>query len=567
MLLSLSIENIALIDKLEIDFRKGLNVLSGETGAGKSIIIDSISFVLGQRADKSLIRYGEKQARVTACFCVKNNKNIEELLEEAGIEFDEEIILDRIMSADKNVCRINGLRVPLNILKTVAASLADIYGQHESVSILDETKHLFYIDSFGDETINSIKSKQKELYAEYKKVLSRINELGKLSDLSGTLDMLSYQINELSGADIHAGEEEELILKSRRYNNEEVILTALSYCKSALSDSDNDCESTIKSCVNQLARISEYDSRIDELCDRLNNVKIELNDISSTLTDIQDCNQFDAQDATYTEERLALVRRLTKKYGVSDDEIEEKLNDLKEKYDFYSGSEELYAQLEIDKEKLERELIKNTNLLTKERKIYAEKLSQAIVNELKLLGMKATQFYVDFTSTLNLEKLESCLSENGGDDVCFMFSANAGQPAKHLSKVISGGELSRFMLAVKKIFADVDNIDTMIFDEIDTGISGKTAQVVAEKLVEISRDRQVLAITHLPQLASMSDYHYLIVKDGNENSSHTSLIKLEREEKLEEVARLIGGKDYSNHSILLAKEMTEYAENFKKSLK
>lgn len=206
-------------------------------------------------------------------------------------------------------------------------------------------------------------------------------------------------------------------------------------------------------------------------------------------------------------------------------------------------------------------------MLTKERKIYAEKLSQAIVNELKLLGMKATQFYVDFTSTLNMEKLESRLSENGGDDVCFMFSANAGQPAKHLSKVISGGELSRFMLAVKKIFADVDNIDTMIFDEIDTGISGKTAQVVAEKLVEISRDRQVLAITHLPQLASMSDHHYLIVKDGNENSSHTSLIKLENEGKLEEVARLIGGKDYSSHSILLAKEMTEYAENFKKSLK
>lgn len=565
MLQSLSIENIALINKLEIDFKQGLNVLSGETGAGKSIIIDSISFVLGQRADKSLIRYGEEQARVTACFYIANNQNIAEMLEEAGIDFDGEIILDRVMTADKNVCRINGVRVPLNVLKSIASSLADIYGQHESVSILDESKHLFYIDSFGDKSINDIKIKQKELYAEYKKILNRLDEIGKLSDLSGTLDMLSYQINELSSANIQAGEEEELILKSRRYNNEEVILTSLAFCKGALSDSDNDCESMIKACVNQLSRISEYDDRIDELCERLNNVKIELNDISATLTDIQEYNQFDSADAAYTEERLALVRRITKKYGITDDEAEEKLNDLKEKFDFYSGSEELYAQLEIDKEKLEKQLIINTNLLTQERKAYAEKLSVAIVNELKLLGMKSTQFYVEFNSTINLEKLENTLSDNGCDDVCFMFSANAGQPPRKLSKVISGGELSRFMLAVKKIFADVDNIDTMIFDEIDTGISGKTAQVVAEKLVEISRNRQVLAITHLPQLASMSDNHYLIVKDGKEKSQ-TSLQKLDNDEKLEEIARLIGGKDYSNHSILLAKEMTDYAENFKNSL-
>lgn len=565
MLQSLSIENIALINKLEIDFKQGLNVLSGETGAGKSIIIDSISFVLGQRADKSLIRYGEEQARVTACFYIANNQNIAEMLEEAGIDFDGEIILDRVMTADKNVCRINGVRVPLNVLKSIASSLADIYGQHESVSILDESKHLFYIDSFGDKSINDIKIKQKELYAEYKKILNRLDEIGKLSDLSGTLDMLSYQINELSSANIQAGEEEELILKSRRYNNEEVILTSLAFCKGALSDSDNDCESMIKACVNQLSRISEYDDRIDELCERLNNVKIELNDISATLTDIQEYNQFDSADAAYTEERLALVRRITKKYGITDDEAEEKLNDLKEKFDFYSGSEELYAQLEIDKEKLEKQLIINTNLLTQERKAYAEKLSAAIVNELKLLGMKSTQFYVEFNSTINLEKLENTLSDNGCDDVCFMFSANAGQPPRKLSKVISGGELSRFMLAVKKIFADVDNIDTMIFDEIDTGISGKTAQVVAEKLVEISRNRQVLAITHLPQLASMSDNHYLIVKDGKEKSQ-TSLQKLDNDEKLEEIARLIGGKDYSNHSILLAKEMTDYAENFKNSL-
>ena len=566
MLANLNIKNIALIDSLEIDFSNGLNVLSGETGAGKSIIIDSLSFVMGKRADKSLIRYGEESASVTAVFENLTPHTLQ-IIKDFDIDNeDNQIIIKRTMTLDgKNTCSINGQRVTLAVLKDIAATLADIYGQHENVSVLNSSNHLNIIDKYGEKVLGQALEIQRNLYNDYKDVCAKLAKYGSLKDVNKNIDLLQYQINEIESADIQEGEEDELIALRHKLNNSQTIVSTLNECYSVVDGDENEnIISLINHCISQLGKISSFDSQIEELRERLDSTKIELKDIASSLSDIAEGSEFNMREYEECEQRIALIRSIKRKYGSTVEEINAFLNDIKEQYEFLSEGEEKVQEYENEKENLIKKLYKNTLELSQLRKDIANELSDNVLKELKELGMPSCRFSADFAPIADISAFSP--SSNGSDEVVFMFSANAGQPEKELSKVISGGELSRFMLAMKKIIANLDGISTMVFDEIDTGISGKIAQIVAQKMVDISRDKQVLAITHMPQLASMADNHYLIEKFTKDEKTHTRLVLLDQNSREEEVARLIGGKDYSTFALPHAKEMIDYANNYKKSL-
>ena len=566
MLANLNIKNIALIDSLEIDFSNGLNVLSGETGAGKSIIIDSLSFVMGKRADKSLIRYGEESASVTAVFENLTPHTLQ-IIKDFDIDSeDNQIIIKRTMTLDgKNTCSINGQRVTLAVLKDIAATLADIYGQHENVSVLNSSNHLNIIDKYGEKVLGQALETQRNLYNDYKDVCAKLAKYGSLKDVNKNIDLLQYQINEIESADIQEGEEDELIALRHKLNNSQTIVSTLNECYSVVDGDENEnIISLINHCISQLGKISSFDSQIEELRERLDSTKIELKDIASSLSDIAEGSEFNMREYEECEQRIALIRSIKRKYGSTVEEINAFLNDIKEQYEFLSEGEEKVQEYENEKENLIKKLYKNTLELSQLRKDIAKELSDNVLKELKELGMPSCRFSADFAPIGDISAFSP--SSNGSDEVVFMFSANAGQPEKELSKVISGGELSRFMLAMKKIIANLDGISTMVFDEIDTGISGKIAQIVAQKMVDISRDKQVLAITHMPQLASMADNHYLIEKFTKDETTHTRLVLLNQNLREDEVARLIGGKDYSTFALPHAKEMIDYANNYKKSL-
>lgn len=563
MLSNISIKNIALIDSIDVSFSDGLNVLTGETGAGKSIIIDSLSFVLGKRADKSLIRYGEDTASVTAVFDNIGENTINLLRKYDIEESSNELIIKRTMTLDgKNTCSVNGQRVTLTTLKEVANSLADIYGQHENVTVLNSSNHLNIIDKYGEKRLSLVLNTQETLFKEYKDICSKLSKYGSLKDVNKNIDILEYQINEIENADIKENEEDELINLRHKLNNSQTIISSLNESYNILNgDNEQNILSLLNYSISQLSKVSNYDEKINDIVERLDSSKTELKDIASTIEDIAESSEFNMQEYEQCEQRLALIRSIKRKYGNSVSEINEFLNEIKEQYEFLSEGEEKVKQYEEDKSLLLSKLYDNSKKLSATRQKIAKELSDNILKELKELGMSSCQLYAKFNDIPSLE--EFIPSQSGYDEVEFMFSANAGQPAKELSKVISGGELSRFMLAMKKIIANLDGISTMVFDEIDTGISGKIAQIVAQKMADISRDKQVLAITHMPQLASMADYHYLIEKSTEKGKTHTNLLFLNKSAREEEIARLIGGKDYSSFALPHAKEMIEYAENYK----
>lgn len=566
MLSELSIKNIALIDSLEVHFSQGLNILSGETGAGKSIIIDSLSFVLGKRADKSLIRYGENTATVTAIFD-EIPANTGAMLAQYDIECDDFLILKRSMSLDgKNICSVNNQRVTLGVLKDIASTLADIYGQHENISALNSSFHLDIIDKYGEKIIAPLKIEHAKLYDDYLQVNDKLKKYGSLTEVNKNIDLLEYQINEISQADLKDGEEEELFALRHKLNNSQTIISTLNECNNLLNGDENEnVLSALGYAISQLTKISSFESEIDGLLERLDSCKIELKDISATLCDLAENNQFDIRQYEECEQRISLIRSLKRKYGNSIEEINSYLEKITEEYDFLSDGEEKVKEFEEERTCLIHKLYDSTKILSDARRSAARDLSVNILKELKELGMPSCKFDTQFAELPIYDAFSP--DPNGGDDAIFMFSANAGQPAKELSKVISGGELSRFMLALKKIIANLDGISTMVFDEIDTGISGKIAQIVARKTYDISKDKQVLAITHLPQLASMADTHFLIQKSSSKDSTSTTLIRLDDNTRIEEVSRLIGGSDSSDFALPHAKEMLDFAQAYKNSIK
>ncbi len=560
MLKLLHIKNIALISDVNVEFEDGLNILSGETGAGKSIIIDSLNFVLGERADKSLIRFGEDKAVVEAVFENYLTENVKVYLENQGIDAEEVLILRRQMTSQgKNECRINGGLVTLSTLRGLTELLADIHGQHEHQSLLKTEKHLELLDAYAENGVLKTKRNVAELYHTLKSYENELDSFGRDADRDRRLDLLKYQIDEIEEAELSDSDEEDKLLAERkRFRNAEKITSSLVESHSVLDGYDSrSVVADVNTARQLLLQISDYDDEIGELCDRLESVKIELKDIADTVESLSDANRFDEARLDFIEKRLAKIRNLKKKYGSTLSEIKAFYDDVVSEYDKLSNSEERVAELKTLIENCSEKLQSECEKLSEQRKKAAKKFEKEICGELKDLGMGSSTFAVSFESILP--------TAAGADKVEFLISPNVGEPLKELAKIISGGEMSRFMLALKNITARLDGISTMVFDEIDTGISGNIAQVVAEKLYNIAVDRQVIAVTHLPQLASMADLHYLIEKSVSGGKTLTRLIGLKGEDEIKEIARLVGGNSYSDYAVLHATEMKNHADAYKAS--
>ncbi|HBP52454.1 MAG TPA: DNA repair protein RecN [Clostridiales bacterium] len=563
MLCQLSIENIALIDKLELELKNGLNILSGETGAGKSIIIDSLNFVLGERADKSLIRFGTDKASVEAVFEDYLTPSVKDCLDDLGIEAEDVLILRRKMSADgKNECRINGRISTLSALKSLTELLVDIHGQHEHQSLLKSTNHIKLLDKLGEKKIATVKGEVEKDFDDYTSLKKEFSRFGNADERERKLDILSFQIDEIEKADVKEGEEDELLSARKRIRNMEKIISALEGAKNLLDGYDSQSVSaSIKNANSLLNTISSYDENIAPIVDRLDSCKVEITDISETLSDMLQKLDFDSRSAEQIEERLEVVRTILRKYGGSYESLQRFYEEATKEAQTLSNATERVDQLEKEIKVAAEKLLASAKKLSQERRKIADKFEKDITKELCDLGMGGSTFKVEIETTDDVDQI----SANGADSVEFMISPNVGEPLKPLAKIISGGEMSRFMLAFKNILAGVDDIGTMVFDEIDTGISGNISQVVSEKMCNISRARQVIAVTHMPSLASMADNHYLISKstENGKTLTHVDLL----EDDTDEVARLIGGNDYSIYAVPHAKEMKANAQRYKDSLK
>lgn len=562
MLSQLSVENIALIDKLELTLSNGLNVLSGETGAGKSIIIDSLNFVLGERADKSLIRYGTDYAVVQAVFEDYLTPSVKQYLDDLGIEAEDVLILRRKMSVDgKNECRINGRISTLSILKGLTEMLVDIHGQHEHQSLLKSSNHIGLLDDMGEGEVKNAKIAVEKAHKQYVSLKHEYAKFGDASERERKLDVLTYQIEEIEKADVKEGEEEELLAQRKRIRNMEKILSALSDAKRILDGYDaQSVSASIKNCSSLLSSISSYDDDIAPLTDRLDSAKVEIADISDTLEDMLERLDFDARSAEKVEERLEVVRTILHKYGGNYDALQKFYQNASKEANMLTNASETVEKLEKEIKSAQKQILSDAQKLTELRIKVANKFEKNITKELCDLGMSGSTFKVDIKSTDDADEI----SANGADSVEFLISPNVGEPLKPLAKIISGGEMSRFMLALKNIVAGIDGIGTMVFDEIDTGISGNISAVVSEKMCNISRNRQVIAVTHMPSLAAMADSHYLIAKSTQNGKTLTHVDLLE--DDTDEVARLIGGNDYSKYAVPHAHEMKAWAQRYKESI-
>lgn len=562
MIRSVSVQNIALIDRVDLELGARLNILSGETGAGKSIIIDSLGFVLGERADRSLIRYGTDHAAVEAVFEDYLTPDVASYLDDMGIEAEDALILRRKMSADgRNECRINGRLTTLSVLKGLTELLVDIHGQHEHQSLVKPANHEKMLDGMGGKELLAARAENATLREKYRALKAEFERFGDESERARRLDVLRFQINEIERAEVGEGEEEELLEKRKRIRNTEKILSALASAKSALEGYDGaSVGGNLKAAAASLSTISAYDGGIDPLCERLDAAKTEIEDIGETLGDMMRKFDFDAKSADAVEERLELVRNLQRKYGGSYAALCDFLAKAKTEAETLENASERVEELEREIASAGKKLSDAARRLGDMRRSAAEKFESDMMRELGDLGMGGTTFKVEIKSDYAPDNI----GETGGDEVEFLISPNVGEPLKPLAKIISGGEMSRFMLALKNIVAGLDGIGTMVFDEIDTGISGHISAVVAEKMCNISRDRQVIAITHMPSLAAMADSHFLIQKSVSDGKTHTRVLLLE--DDTDEVARLIGGNDYSSHAVPHAREMKKWAEEYKRSV-
>ncbi|MGN1060358.1 MAG: DNA repair protein RecN [Candidatus Coproplasma sp.] len=532
------IKNVALIEEGDIQFDKKLNILSGETGSGKSVILDSINFVLGSKADKTMIRYGCNEAVVRAEFTTDDNPAVKKLLQEMDVDCDDDsIIISRRMNVDgKGNIKLNGTTITAGMLKKVASHLVDVHGQSEHFFLLNEANQLSVVDSLCGDALIRLKVELSEKIHSKKECINKIALLGgSEQERAQRLDLLSYQIKEIENAEVKVGEVEDLKSRKRVLDNAERIMQALGAAKGLLSE-DNGCIDLLSTAKRQISPIADVGDEFSNLSDRLENLFIEAEDIGDTLSDMLENFTFDAQEASFVEERLTLYKNLIKKYGSDEDEILSFYEDAKNKYDALNDAADELIKLNCEIEKLDRDILSICRIITKMRKDACERFCGDVVTQLKTLNIPHAQFFVDFEEYDGVDGVTS----NGGDKICFMFSANKGEPPKPLNKVISGGEMSRFMLAVKTILKGINGITTYIFDEIDAGISGETAKSVAHKFAAISNETQIIAVSHLPQVCAAASSQFLISKSDGELKTVTTVKRLNREERIAELVRLTG---------------------------
>lgn len=565
MLKSLEIKNVALIDNLSIEFSPNLNVLSGETGAGKSIIIDALNFVIGGKVTKSLIKQGQSFMWVKAMFLAPFSDLVIKLMQEYDIEVEEEILISRKVTVEgKNDIKVNGVSITVSMLKNLTSLLIDIHGQHEHQHLLKDKYHIEIIDSFIKERDCFVAYQEKIVNLKF--IQSKIKKLNSSTEnQERILDLLSYQIKEIEDAKLVVGEDDELYQKKLAMTNFEKINESITSTIDEI-DGQNSVLNSLKKSYSLLTGISKFDSDFVSLAERLQSTKFEINDVLETLKQKKNDSNFNQNEFDLIDERLDKIKLLKKKYGATIEEILAFLEKIKIEYDTIINSKDILLESLVQKESLLKEIYILAKEIRQKREQISKKFEQEVLKQLSDLGMKNSKFNVEFNDFPSIETIEDKLYQNGCDSVRFLFSANAGQSLKPLSEIISGGEASRFMLALKNILAENDNISSMVFDEIDTGISGDMGYKVACKLANIAKNHQVMSVSHLPQICAMADNNIKIAKEVVDFNTVVYATCLDEEGCLDEISRLSGGVEKSNASIGHAKELRYRCLLYKKGL-
>ncbi len=549
MLSLLHIENIAVVERAEIAFHPGFNVLTGETGAGKSIVIDAISAILGRRAYRDMIRTGESRASVRAIFT-----QVPELpwFQENGVPYDPETVIQREIYLDgRNVCRVNGSLVTVSILHALGIQLINIHGQHDAATLFDEENHLQYLDAYAEN--QALRQDYGEKYAALAALRKKIDSLTMdEGEKLRRMESLQYQIQEITRANLTAGEDEALEERRKILQNAEKLSSGMDAAVECLyggEDTDG-AAGLLSEAERELSRLARFGEPFATLHRQVADLKYQVQDAAEEARAARDDLSYSAEELENIESRLDVIHRLRRKYGSSCQEILDYCQKAQEQLDRIQFADDELLRLKTKLAQAEKDAMESAVRLSQNRKEAGQRLSQAILEELRQLDMPRVQFACPFTQTP--------LGPNGMDSAAFYLSANAGEALKPLSRVASGGELARIMLAMKNVLARQDQVATLIFDEVDTGVSGRAAQKVAEKLRNLARDKQVLCVTHLPQLAALGDTHLLISKSEREGRTYTTVTPLDREGRIRELARIIGGASITPITLQSAAEMLDH---------
>ena len=537
MLLEISIKNFAIIEEISLNFEKGMTVLTGETGAGKSIIIDAMNMMLGSRATMDVIRHGAPKAEIEGLFAVESNRHLTALFEEQGLEWTDELIIRReILQNGRSVSRINGQMVNLSVLKAVGQHLVDIHGQHDQEELMRPQLHITMLDEFGDAAFFQTKAAYRQTFEDYKRLRKQVVELQRnQQENKARIEMLEFQIAEIEAAALEVEEDVRLEQERQRLLNHKMIADTLTNAYTMLDAEEFSSLANVRSAMNDLESIEEYDTSYKELSGQLAETFYALEDITKRLEDVVDGLEFDGNRLMQVESRLDLIHSITRKYGGQVKDVLEYLAQITKEYSLLTGSDLSSEELEKELKHLEKNLVSLAQDLSDQRHALAQALENEIQQELADLYMDKARFQVRFS--------KAKFNREGNETVEFYISTNPGEDFKPLVKVASGGELSRLMLAIKSAFSRKEGKTSIVFDEVDTGVSGRVAQAIAAKIHKIGQNGQVLAISHLPQVIAAADYQFYIEKVSDEHSTVSTVRLLNREERIEEIAKMLAGED------------------------
>lgn len=549
MLLEISIKNFAIIEEIALSFDNGMTILMGETGAGKSIIIDAMNMMLGSRANMEVVRHGAKKAEIEGFFSIARQPQLVAILEENGIEVGDELIIRReIFQNGRSVSRVNGQMVNLSVLKSIGYFLVDIHGQHDQEELMKPQYHIHMLDAFGDEHFWSEKKAYQEIFDRYRQLRQKVLQKQKNEqEHKARIEMLEFQIAELETAALVSGEDEKLQHQRDKLLNHKQIADTLTNAYAMLDNEDFSSLANIRSAMNDMQSLEEFDLEYKEMSDSLSESYYILEDITKRLGDILDGLDFDAGLLSQIESRLDVINSITRKYGGTVDDVLEYFENISKEYQLLTGSENGSDDMEGQLKKLEKELVVAANHLKEARQNLAYQLEQDIKHELNDLYMEKANFKVQFS--------KGKFNREGNEQIEFYISTNPGEGFKPLVKVASGGELSRLMLALKTVFSRREDKTSIVFDEVDTGVSGRVAQAIAQKIHRIGSNGQVLAISHSPQVIAIADYQFFIEKKSDEISTVSTVRLLSHEERVEEIAKMLAGQNLTEAARIQAREL------------
>lgn len=549
MLLEISIKNFAIIEEISLTFENGMTVLTGETGAGKSIIIDAMNLMLGARASLDVIRHGANKAEIEGLFSVGENAALTQILEENGIEVTEELIIRReILQNGRSIGRINGQMVNLTTLRAVGQYLVDIHGQHDQEELMKPNMHIRMLDEFGDSQFASVKKHYQDLFEHYRRLRKRVLTKQKNEqEHKARIEMLEFQIAEIEAAALKSGEDQALNQKRDKLLNHKHIADTLTNAYVMLDDEEFSSLSNIRSAMNDLMTLEEFDAEYKDMSSNVSEAYYILEEVTKQLGDVIDELDFDAGSLQQIEARLEVIYSITRKYGGSVDDVLDYYENITKEYNLLTGNDESSDDMEKDLKRLEKELIVAAENLSQERHQLAKNLEAEIKQELADLYMEKADFQVQFS--------KGKFNRDGNEAIEFYISTNPGEGFKPLVKVASGGEISRLMLAIKSAFSRKEDKTSIVFDEVDTGVSGRVAQAIAQKIYKIGSHGQVLAISHLPQVIAIADYQFFIEKRSDENTTVSTVRLLSEEERVEEIAKMLAGSDITEMAREQAREL------------